>query len=166
LTTIATNFSVTNGNFTNPSTNTYSSASTTAFSGSGGSAQSIPAGKDGQITASIGPTTLLGLHSNNATAAIPSAAQTWLYYIWNAGGTLYTGEGTTTTASSVTGVTGNRFIQIRRVGSTISIHHRVLTTDPWVLVRTMPTPNSGQLFVMLGTTSPETAEIISLEVAA
>jgi hypothetical protein len=166
LTTIATNFSVINGNFTNPSANTYGSSSTTAFSGSGGSAQAIPAGKDGQITALVGPTTIVGLHNNNTTAAVPSAVQTWLYYVWNAGGTLNTGEGTTTQASSVTGVTGNRYVQIRRTGSTVAIYHRVLVTDNWVLVRTMPTANSGQLFVMLGTTSPNTAQIISLEVAA
>jgi hypothetical protein len=166
LTTIAVNFFVTNGNFNNPATNTYSSTSATAFSGSGGSAQSIPAGKDGQITALLGPSTILGLHNNNTTAAIPESAQSWLYYLWNGGGTLFTGEGVTTTASAVTGVTGTRYIQIRRIGSTVSIHHRVLLTDAWALVQTMPTANSGQLFVMLGATSPNTAQIISLEVAA
>lgn len=166
LTTIAVNFFVTNGFLTQPGTTTYSSTSAVAFSGSGGSAQAIPAGKDGQITVLMGASQILGLHNNNTTPAVAGAAQNWLYYVWNGGGTLFTAEGGNVTASGVTGISGNRYVQIRRTGSTIAIYQKVLVGDPWALVRTMPTALSGQLFTMIGTTSGATIQIVSLEVSA
>lgn len=163
LTTIGLNFSVTNSNFTIPSAGSHSSSNATAFSGSGGSAVSVPAGKDFQLQARVDATSIVGVHNNNTTATA-GTTQSWLYYVWNAAGTLFTAEGSTTQASSVTGISGKRFVQIKRVGSVITISQKVNAGDAWSTVRVMPTASTTALFVMLGTTSGSTIDNLLLEV--
>jgi hypothetical protein len=157
-------FPIVNANFTNPSPNVYSSSQAGAFSGSGGSAQAIPAAKDGQVTFLLGSTTLVGLHNANSAPAVAGAAPPWRYYLWNAGGTIYTGESGAATASAVTGVTAPRYVQLRRVGSIVTAWHKVLLTDPWLPVVTFAVSSGTALYVMLGTTGGQTAQVISFEV--
>lgn len=167
LASIGLTFPIKNSNFTTPTPNTYSSLATapvSSFSGSAGSAQAIPATKNGQVTFLLGAGTLVGLNDINTVLAAPNAAPAWRYYLWDAGGTLFTGESGTANASTVTGVTAPRYIQIRRVGSIVSAWHKLALADPWLPVANFAVAFTGALFVMLGTTAGQTATVISLEV--
>lgn len=160
-------FPIVNTNFTTPAANTYSSLATvpvSSFSGSGASAQAIPAGKNGQVTFLLGSGTLVGLHTVNSASAVANAAPPWRYYLWNAGGTLFTGESGSAAASSVTGVTAPRYVQLRRVGSIVSAWHKAALADPWLPVVTYAVSSSTALFVMLGTTNGNNVQVISFEV--
>jgi hypothetical protein len=153
-----------NANFTNPAANTYSSSNAGAFSGSAASAQTIPAGKNGQVTFLLGSGTLVGLHNANSAPAVVNAAPPWRYYLWNAGGTLFTGESGSATASAVAGVTTPRYVQLRRVGSIVSAWHKVALADPWLPVVTYAVSSGTALYVMLGTTNGQNVQVISFEV--
>jgi hypothetical protein len=160
-------FPIVNANFTTPAVNTYSSLATSpvsSFSGSGGSAQAIPAAKNGQVTFLLGSGTLVGLHNANSAPAVVNAAPPWRYYLWNVGVTLFTGESGSAAASAVTGVTAPRYVQLRRVGSIVSAWHKVALADPWLPVVTYAVSSGTALFVMLGTTNGNNVQVISFEV--
>jgi hypothetical protein len=173
MTPLGLTFSAKNSSFITVSPNTYSSSDGVptgqperAFTGWGGSAQAIPTGKNGQVTFLLGGSTVVGLHTANNLQAVAGNAPAWNYTALIGGNTLYAGGNGIMVPTAVTGITPPRLIQLRRVGSSVSLLHKLNESDPWITVMTYSTPTDAALFVMLATTAIHQVKIISFEVAA
>jgi hypothetical protein len=157
---IALSFPTVNASFTNPSANTYSSNSTTAFSGIAASAQTIPVNKDGRVSFKVGGTTLIGLKTTSAADGFTG----WNYYAWIAGTAVYSGASGVSTDSGFV-VSLPCYLQLERIAGTVKAYYKQNVGDAWTVYRTFPVNNTAALFVGLHTTSPATAELASFEVA-
>lgn len=158
---ISLSFPTINAGFTNPAANTYSSNSTTAFSGIGASAQTFPANRDGRVSFKVGTTTLIGLKTTSAADGFSG----WNYYAWIAGTAVYSGASGASTDNSGFVVTLPCYLQLERIAGTVRAYYKQNVGDAWTLYRTFPVTSTAALFVGLHTTSPATAELASFEVA-
>jgi hypothetical protein len=147
-------------NFTNPSANTYSSSSGTAFSGLGGSTQTIPANKSGRIVVLAHPLQAIGF--NNVGTA--EAFSNWEYYAWNASGPIFSGASGASLDSGFNVGAIQTYFKLERSGTIITAAYKTTLAAAWTVYRTFPVASSAALFVAMNTTSGGSIQVISFEV--
>lgn len=147
-------------NFTNPSTNTYSSSSATGLSGLGISVQSIPANKSGRIIVHADPLQLIGFN-DVATAQSFTSLE---YYTWNASGPIFSGALGVSVDSGFNVGSAKVYFKLERSGTIVTAAYRMTLSAAWTVYRTFPVASTGQLFVAMNTTSGGTIQVISFEV--
>ena len=147
-------------NFTNPSANVYGGSNATAFSGLGGSVQSIPANKSGRIIVHADPLQMIGFND----IATPQAFGGWEYYGWNSNGPMFTGASGSALDSGFNAGLIKTYIKLERSGTIITAAYRTTLAAGWTVFRTFPVASAAALFIGMNTTQGGTIQVISFEV--
>ena len=125
--------------------NTYSSTVATAWAAQMTSAQTIPAGKSGRITAIVDSFCLIGLNDSSAAQAYPN----YEYQAWvESNGTVSTNtSGGSSANDGVTGANQNIWLRITRATNGTVTVERSTNGTTWSTVRVFGGTNTGALYV-------------------